>query len=95
MLARIMNILKKEVIDSLRDKKALRQAILIPLIIGVFYSVFNPWINSIVIARAKEPLTIWLASLCSTSVERHFSCEKLLFSSSPTALFRPSILDRP
>lgn len=58
MLARIMNILTKEIIDSLRDKKALRQAILIPLIIGIFYSVFNPWINEIIIARAQEPLTI-------------------------------------
>jgi len=58
MFERIGNIWRKEFIDSLRDRKALRQAVLIPLILGVFYAAFNPWINSIVIARAQEPLTI-------------------------------------
>ncbi|MBF6614515.1 MAG: ABC transporter permease [Chloroflexi bacterium] len=58
MWGRITNIWGKELTDSLRDKKALRQALLIPLIIGIFYAAFNPWINSIVTAKAKEPLVI-------------------------------------
>ncbi|HEY4691463.1 MAG TPA: ABC transporter permease [Anaerolineae bacterium] len=58
MLSRITNIWRKELMDNIRDRKALTQAILIPLIIGVFYAVFNPMLTAAIIARAKEPLTI-------------------------------------
>jgi sodium transport system permease protein len=58
MFTRITNIWRKEITDSLRDKKALRQALLIPLVVGVFYAVFNPWISSVFQERAKEALTI-------------------------------------
>lgn len=46
MWNRIRNIWFKEIMDSLRDKKALRQAILMPVIMGVFYAVLNPMLNS-------------------------------------------------
>jgi len=56
--AHITNIWRKEIIDNIRDRKAFTQALLIPLIIGIFYAVFNPLINSVFTARAKEPVTI-------------------------------------
>jgi sodium transport system permease protein len=58
MFTRITNIWRKEIIDSLRDKKALRQALIIPLIIGIFYALFNPWISSILQDKAKAAITI-------------------------------------
>lgn len=58
MFSRISNIWRKELTDSLRDKKAMRQAILIPLILGAFYAVFNPWISSLVSERATSTITI-------------------------------------
>jgi sodium transport system permease protein len=58
MWSRISNIWRKELTDSLRDKKALRQAILIPLLVGIFYAVFNPLISSVISERAQAPLTI-------------------------------------
>jgi sodium transport system permease protein len=58
MLSRIANIWRKELIDNLRDRKGMTQAILIPLIIGIFYAVFNPILTASITARAKEPVTI-------------------------------------
>jgi sodium transport system permease protein len=58
VFTRVTNIWRKEIIDSLRDKKALRQALLIPLIVGIFYALFNPWISSILQDRAKAAITI-------------------------------------
>ena len=58
MFSRITNIWRKEIIDSLRDKKALRQALFIPLIIGIFYALFNPWLSSILQDRAKAAISI-------------------------------------
>lgn len=58
MWSRIANIWGKEITDSLRDRKALRQALLIPLLIGVFYAVFNPLISSAIRDRAREALVI-------------------------------------
>ncbi|MGH2594113.1 MAG: hypothetical protein ACRDGG_11440, partial [Anaerolineae bacterium] len=58
MLGRIVNIWRKEIIDNIRDRKAFTQALLIPLIIGIFYAVFNPLLSSAFTARAKEPVTI-------------------------------------
>jgi sodium transport system permease protein len=58
MWSRISNIWGKEVRDSLRDRKAVTQSIVIPLFFGIFYAIFNPWLNSIITARATEPLTI-------------------------------------
>lgn len=58
MWTHISNIWRKEVTDSLRDKKALRQAIMIPLIIGLFYAFFNPFLSSIISQKAQESVTI-------------------------------------
>lgn len=58
MWSRISNIWRKEIIDNLRDKKALRIALLVPLLVGVFYAVFNPLISSVVADKAKQPLVI-------------------------------------
>lgn len=58
MWYRIVNIWRKELTDGLRDRKALTQALLIPLVIGIFYAAFNPWISSIITERARQPVTI-------------------------------------
>jgi sodium transport system permease protein len=58
MWYRIANIWRKELTDSTRDRKALTQALLIPVIVGVFYAVFNPLITSVLAERAKEPVKI-------------------------------------
>src|SRR4051812_46092819 len=58
MWTRMSNIWFKEVMDSLRDRKALRQAIVVPLVVGIFYAVFNPWISSTMAESAKAPITI-------------------------------------
>jgi sodium transport system permease protein len=58
MLSHILNIWRKELTDSLRDRKALRQSLLIPLVIGVMYAVMNPVIGSIITQRAQDPIVI-------------------------------------
>lgn len=58
MLSRIINIWRKELMDSTRDRRALRQSIIVPIIIGVFYAVFNPILASSISARAQDPVTI-------------------------------------
>lgn len=54
----IRNIWFKELMDSLRDRKAVRQSLLVPLIIGVVYAVMNPALASVVAERARAPVTI-------------------------------------
>lgn len=58
MWSRIANIWRKEITENMRDKKALRQGLLIPVIIGIFYALFNPLLNSAITERAKEPVVI-------------------------------------
>jgi len=58
MLNRMINIWRKELMDSTRDRRALRQSILIPIIIGAFYAVFNPILASSISARAQDPVSI-------------------------------------
>lgn len=67
MWARIVNIWRKELMDSTRDKRAFRQAIYMPLIIGIVYAVMNPLINSAMMAKAREPITIPVQGLEYTS----------------------------
>jgi sodium transport system permease protein len=57
-MSHILNIWRKELMDSLRDRKALRQSLLIPLIIGVVYAVMNPAFSAIFAERARAPVTI-------------------------------------
>lgn len=54
----ILNIWRKELTDSLRDRRALTQSLLTPLIIGVVYAIMNPLINASITARAREPIVI-------------------------------------
>jgi sodium transport system permease protein len=58
MWMRILNIWRKELMDNLRDRKGITQAILIPLLIGIFYAVFNPLMNSALTSRAQEPVKL-------------------------------------
>lgn len=58
MLTHILNIWRKELMDTVRDGKALRQAILMPLAIGILYAVINPLLGSLIESKAQEPLTV-------------------------------------
>jgi sodium transport system permease protein len=58
MLSRMINIWRKELMDSTRDRRALRQSIIIPVVIGAFYAVFNPILASSITARAQDPVSI-------------------------------------
>lgn len=54
MWNRIRNIWFKELTDSLRDRKALRQSLLTPLIIGIFYALLNPVLGSVIESRVEQ-----------------------------------------
>jgi sodium transport system permease protein len=52
------NIWLKEILEMVRDRKALRQTLLIPLILGAFYAVFNPLLGELINSRSEETLYI-------------------------------------
>jgi sodium transport system permease protein len=58
MSARILNIWRKELLDNFRDRKGLIQSILIPLLFGIFYAVFDPILNDIISRRAADPIIV-------------------------------------
>jgi len=58
MLRDVMNIWRKELMDTVRDRKGMTQAIVIPLVIGVFYASFTPMLMKAMTARREKPLTI-------------------------------------
>ncbi|MEM7112534.1 MAG: ABC transporter permease subunit [Chloroflexota bacterium] len=58
MLNNILNIWQKEIMDVLRDRKGLRQMLLIPLFLGFFYALFNPLLGSLAESRRETQLTI-------------------------------------
>ena len=58
MLNNIVNIWRKELMDTVRDRRALIQSLLVPLFLGIMYAVINPILGSIGEAKAEEPLTI-------------------------------------
>lgn len=58
MLTNMINIWRKELMDTIRDRKALTQAILMPLAIGIMYAVINPLLVSLIEARAEELITV-------------------------------------
>jgi len=58
MFDNILNIWRKELMDTMRDKKGLRQTLLVPLVLGIFYAVLNPLLGSVVSARAEDPIVI-------------------------------------
>jgi len=58
MLRDVMNIWRKELMDTVRDRKGMTQAIVIPLVIGIFYASFTPMLMKAMTARREKPLTI-------------------------------------
>ena len=54
MWNRIWNIWRKELTDSLRDRRALRQALMMPVILGVFYALLNPVLGSLVEGQIEQ-----------------------------------------
>jgi len=54
----VMNIWRKEITDTVRDRKGMTQAIVIPLVIGIFYASFTPMLMKAMTARREKPLTI-------------------------------------
>lgn len=58
MWKHIVNIWRKEIVDSVRDRKGMTQAIVVPLIIGIFYASFTPMLNKALTEKSERPLTI-------------------------------------
>ncbi|MCP5101536.1 MAG: ABC transporter permease [Chloroflexi bacterium] len=58
MFNHISNIWQKELMDVIRDKKGLRQTLLVPLILGVFYAVLNPLLGSVINSQSEDELII-------------------------------------
>ncbi len=58
MFSHIWNIWRKELMDTIRDKKAFRQALLVPLLVGVVYAVMNPLLTTLVRSKAGGELAI-------------------------------------
>lgn len=52
--AMIRNIWWKELMDVARDRKALRQALMMPLFLGIFYALINPILGSVFEERIEE-----------------------------------------
>jgi sodium transport system permease protein len=58
MLNNILNIWQKELLDIVRDRKGLRQTLVVPLILGIFYAVLNPLLGSLVDSRQEGTLVL-------------------------------------
>ena len=58
MFNNILNIWQKEILDIIRDRKGLRQTLVVPLILGVFYAVLNPLLGSLVESRQEDTLIL-------------------------------------
>ncbi|HSH02301.1 MAG TPA: ABC transporter permease [Anaerolineae bacterium] len=54
----LLNITQKELIDTIRDKRATRQALLVPIVLGLMYALINPLLSSVFESRAEETITI-------------------------------------
>ena len=48
-----LNIWYKEIVEMVRNRKALRDTLLIPLILGVFYAVLNPLLGEMITRRSE------------------------------------------
>jgi sodium transport system permease protein len=58
MFNNILNIWQKELLDIVRDRKGLRQTLVVPLILGIFYAVLNPLLGSLVESRQEGTLVL-------------------------------------
>lgn len=54
----ILNLWTKEILEMVRDRKGLRQTLLIPLILGLFYAVLNPALDELMNRRSEETIVI-------------------------------------
>lgn len=50
----IINIWRKEVVDNLRDRKALRQSVLMPVMFGIIYAFLFPLLGNVMSSRVEE-----------------------------------------
>ncbi len=53
-----LNIWYKEILEVVRDRKGLRQILLMPLILGVFYAVLNPALGELVNRRSEKTIVL-------------------------------------
>ncbi len=58
MLNNVLNIWQKELMDIVRDRKGLRQTLVVPLILGIFYAVLNPLLGSLINSRQEDTLVL-------------------------------------
>ncbi len=58
MFGHIDNIWRKELLDGSRDRRALGQSLLLPLIMGIMAAVLNPVMTATITSRQQKPLTI-------------------------------------
>jgi len=58
MLNNILNIWQKELMDIVRDRKGLRQTLIVPLILGIFYAVLNPLLGTLITSRQEDTLVL-------------------------------------
>ena len=54
----LINIFQKELMDIVRDRKGMRQTLLIPLILGIFYAVFNPLLGTLADSDRESTLLL-------------------------------------
>ncbi|MEM7336294.1 MAG: ABC transporter permease subunit [Chloroflexota bacterium] len=54
----ILNVWQKELLDIIRDRKGMRQSLLIPLVIGVFYAVINPLLGTLISSSSDDVLVL-------------------------------------
>lgn len=57
MWARIQNIWFKELMGNFRDRKAMRQALIVPVTIGILYAIINPVLMNVFENRAEQSLS--------------------------------------
>lgn len=53
-----LNIWYKEILEMLRNRKALRDTLLVPLILGVFYAVLNPMLGEMISRRSEGVIVL-------------------------------------
>ncbi|MCP4360874.1 MAG: ABC transporter permease [Chloroflexi bacterium] len=53
-----LNLWYKEILEMVRDRKGMRQTLLIPLILGLFYAVLNPALGELMNRRSQETIFI-------------------------------------
>jgi ABC-type Na+ efflux pump permease subunit len=58
MFTNINNIWRKELMDTVRDRRTLIQSLMVPLFLGILYAVINPLLGSIGQAKSEEPISV-------------------------------------